>query len=95
MVLVFDFIAIGNKLYSIRKKMGLTQMEVAVAADISERTYADIERGTVNMRIETVLRICGALHITPDEIFTEDSPTLPAQQAEQIGVHLLPSFGID
>ena len=74
-MLVFDFRAIGNKLYAIRKKMGMTQLEVAVAADISERTYADIERGSVNMRIETVLRICRVLHITPDQVFvTEDAP---------------------
>ena len=57
-MLVFDFITIGNKLFQIRKKMGMTQMEVAIAAGLSERTYADIERGTVNMRIETILKVC-------------------------------------
>ena len=81
-MLIFDFIAIGNKLYAIRKKMGMTQLEVAVAADISERTYADIERGSVNMRIETVLKICNVLHITPDEILTEDAPSLNSRQDE-------------
>lgn len=81
-MLVFDFIKIGNKLYALRKKAGMTQLEVAVAADISERTYADIERGTVNMRIETVLRICEVLHITPDEILTEESPALTTMQEE-------------
>lgn len=81
-MLIFDFITIGNKLYALRKKMGMTQLEVAVAADISERTYADIERGTVNMRIETILRICNVLHITPDVILTEDNPSLTARQDE-------------
>lgn len=81
-MLVFDFRAIGNKLYAIRKKMGMTQLEVAVAAQISERTYADIERGSVNMRIETVLRICKVLHITPDQVFVEDNASLSAQQDE-------------
>lgn len=71
-MLLFDFRAIGNKLLTIRKRSGLTQAEVAEAAGLSDRTYADIERGTVNMRIETILRICEALHITPDEILTED-----------------------
>ncbi|MBQ8288130.1 MAG: hypothetical protein IJX76_05080, partial [Clostridia bacterium] len=47
-----------------------------------DRTYADIERGTVNMRIETILRICNVLHITPDEILTENAPTLSAKQEE-------------
>lgn len=72
-MLVFDFRTIGNKLLAIRKRSGMTQMEVAVAAELSERTYADIERGTVNMRLETLLRICRALHITPDEILTEEN----------------------
>ena len=71
-MLLFDFRAIGNKLLSIRKQMGLTQAEVAEAAGLSDRTYADIERGTVNMRIETVLRICQVLRITPDEVLTEE-----------------------
>lgn len=72
-MLIFDMRTIGNKLLAIRKKTGLTQAEVAEAAGLSDRTYADIERGTVNMRTETVLRICEALHITPDEILTEES----------------------
>lgn len=81
-MLIFDFISIGNKLLAIRKKAGLTQGEVAEAADISDRTYADIERGTVNMRIETILKICSALQITPDVILTEDKPELSLKQNE-------------
>ncbi|MBR4023428.1 MAG: helix-turn-helix transcriptional regulator [Ruminococcus sp.] len=81
-MLVFDFRTIGNKLLAIRKKAGLTQSEVAEAANLSDRTYADIERGTVNMRIETILKICEALHITPDVILTEDNPNLSAKQAD-------------
>lgn len=72
-MLIFDFITIGNKLYSVRKKMGMTQAQVAEAAGLSDRTYADIERGSVNMRIESILKICDVLHITPNEIFTESS----------------------
>lgn len=81
-MLIFDFRAIGNKLLAIRKKAGLTQAEVAEAANLSDRTYADIERGTVNMRIETVLKICEALQITPDAVLTEDNPNLSAKQSE-------------
>lgn len=81
-MLIFDFHIIGNKLLQIRKRLGLTQADVAEAAGLSERTYADIERGTVNMRIETILRICDVLHITPNEITTEENPALDTQQAE-------------
>jgi transcriptional regulator with XRE-family HTH domain len=81
-MLIQDFRMIGNRLLAIRKRAGLTQMEVAELAGLADRTYADIERGTVNMRIETVLRICEALHITPDEILTRESPSVAARQQE-------------
>lgn len=81
-MLIFDFHVIGNKLLSIRKRLGLTQAEVAEAAGLSDRTYADIERGSVNMRIETVLRICDVLHITPDEVLTEEHTSLNAKLDE-------------
>lgn len=71
-MLIRDFRRIGNRLLQIRKRLGLTQMEVAELAGTSDRTYADIERGSVNMRMETVLRLCEALHITPDDILTEE-----------------------
>lgn len=81
-MLVFDFRRIGNKLHIIRKRAGMTQAEVAEAAGMSDRTYADIERGTVNMRIETILRICNVLHITPDSILTEDDSAIEVRQNE-------------
>lgn len=69
-MLIFDLETIGNKLYEIRKKSGLTQAEVAEAAGLSDRTYADIERGTANMRIVTMLQICKVFNITPNDILT-------------------------
>ena len=59
-------------LREIRKQKGLSRSEVAERAGLSDRTYADIERGSVNMRIETALKVCDALRITPDEAFTEN-----------------------
>lgn len=81
-MLIFDLRTIGNRLLTVRKRMGLTQAQVAEAAELSDRTYADIERGVANMRIETALRICRVLHVTPDEILTEAADTTAARQAE-------------
>ena len=81
-MLIFDLRKIGNKLLAIRKRIGMTRAEVAEAAGLSDRTYAEIERGTVNMRTETILRICKDLHITPDEVLTEESNALPICQAD-------------
>lgn len=81
-MLIFDSRAVGNKLLAIRKRMGLTQTQVAEAAELSDRAYADIERGTVNMRMDTILRICRALRVTPDEILTEADEPADVRQEE-------------
>lgn len=81
-MLIFDPHIIGNKLLAIRKRAGMTQAEVAEAAGLSDRTYADIERGMVNMRTETIMRICKVLHITPDEVLTDNDPLQTSKQEE-------------
>ena len=72
-MLVFDLHSIGDKLYSIRKAKGFTQAEAAEKAELSDRTYADIERGSVTMRVDSLLKICGALNITPNDILVSDN----------------------
>lgn len=79
-MLIFDWHEIGNRLLAQRKRMGLTQSEVAEYAGLSDRTYADIERGNVNMRVETALRICKALGITPNDILTVEETDIAAQE---------------
>ena len=79
-MLIFDFARIGNQLFAIRRRMGLTQADVAEAAYLSVRTYADIERGKVNMRVATMLNICRVLRITPDEILTTDERSVAKKQ---------------
>lgn len=81
-MLLFDFHEIGNNLYHFRKRLGLTQEEVAERANLSGRTYADMERGNVNIRTETLLRICQVLSITPDEVLTvKKTDTSPDESA--------------
>ena len=71
-MLINDNRMIGNNLLAKRKQLGLTQAEVAEAAGLSDRTYADIERGSANMRTETLIRICRALRVTPNDILTTE-----------------------
>ena len=69
-MLIFDFRTIGNKLLAIRKRRGMTQSDVAEAAGLSDRTYADIERGDVNTKI------------TPDDVLTEENPSFAVKREE-------------
>ncbi len=87
-MLIFDKIKIGNNLLFFRKKAGLTQAEVAEKAGLADRTYADIERGEANMRIETFMRICEALRVTPNDVLTEEGSSVTEEEIlEQIRLH--------
>lgn len=81
-MLIFDFRTIGNKLLAARKRCGMTQSEVAEASGLSDRTYANIERGDVNTKIETILKICNALQITPNAVLTEEDPSFTVKRDE-------------
>ena len=72
-MLISNLRAMGNKLYAIRKRLGITQAEAAELAGISDRSYADIERGTANMRVQTLISICKGLKITPNDILVENA----------------------
>lgn len=73
-MIVRDLKVIGSKLYEIRSQRMMSREEVAENAGLSDRTYADIERGNVNMRLDTMLKICSALKITPNDILTIEHP---------------------
>ena len=74
-MLITDKAIIGSRLLSERKRIGLTQAEAADAAGLSVGTYASLERGEANVHLETILSICMAFSITPDDLLTqEDSP---------------------
>ena len=79
-MLIFDLDTIGNNLYKFRKSIGLTQAEVAEKADLSDRSYADIERGSVTMRVDSLLKICSALGITPNDILVSDNDPVMTEQ---------------
>lgn len=82
-MIVKDIEAMGSKLYTIRKRCGMTQADVAEAAELSVNTYAEIERGEVNTGIESIMQICRALHVTPNEFLVVE-PTLAASREEDI-----------
>ena len=83
-MLLFDKRQIGDRLLLHRKRIGMTQAEIAQAAGLSDRTYADIERGETNMRVGSLLQICKALHVTPDEILTDRDYDIATLQSELI-----------
>ncbi len=81
-MIIENLSALGSKLYVIRKKAGLTQAQAAEAAGLSNNAYAEIERGIVNTSVESIMQICRAFHITPNDIMTVESPEESLQEDE-------------
>lgn len=60
---------VARNLIVIRKRRKLSQNEVAELCDMSERYYGEIERGEANFTIETRVKLCVGLNISPYELF--------------------------
>ena len=61
--------AFGENLRKLRKKKGLTMMNLAFEADIEYSQIAKIERGLSNTTISTVYILAKALEVKPLELF--------------------------
>lgn len=61
--------AFGDHLRKLRKKQGMTMMELAFEADIEYSQVAKIERGLVNTTISTTLILAQSLKVKPADLF--------------------------
>ena len=52
---------LGNALRSARKRLGLTQPQLALAAGVGVRFIVDLESGKPTVRLDSVLRVIDAL----------------------------------
>ena len=60
---------VARNLKAIRKCKGLSQNQAAELCDMSERHYGEIERGEVNFTLETRVKLCIGLNVTPYELY--------------------------
>lgn len=62
----------GQNLKAIRKRMKLTQTEMAERIGISQSYLADIEHNRKNISLAVVLRIAKGLNISVNELINDD-----------------------
>ena len=62
----------GQNLKAIRKKMKLTQTEMAERIGISRSYLADIEHNRKNISLAVVLRIAKGLNISVNKLINDD-----------------------
>ncbi len=59
--------AVGQELYFWRNKKGLSQEKLGFEANLHRTYISIIERGLKSPTINTLVRLCNALEITPDK----------------------------
>jgi transcriptional regulator with XRE-family HTH domain len=70
-------------LRSIRETRGLSQVQLAEMAGVTQGTVSKIERGQMNVTLDKVIAIAHALNVHPATLF--DLPELQARAIQAIG----------
>ncbi|MGN0402819.1 MAG: helix-turn-helix domain-containing protein [Acetatifactor sp.] len=68
MKLTYDRLAAGERLRLKRTLLGFTQEEIAEKIERATKYYADIERGSCGMSIETLMALSSVLNMSLDYI---------------------------
>lgn len=66
-----DFKKLGVRLRAVREKRKLTQEELAEMIGMSNNFISNIERNYSIPSLETLVKICNALEITPDYVLLD------------------------
>lgn len=72
---------IGKRIRVIRKRLGITQEQLAFASGVHPSFISHIERGTKKVSLETLRKLADALDVKMDEIFTMKK-TYPPQKED-------------
>lgn len=66
--MVVDYSLLGSRLAAARKKRGLTQEKLAEMTELANNYISNIENNRSIPSLETVVKLCNALDITPNDI---------------------------
>lgn len=69
----YDRLAAGNRLRLKRTLLGWSQEEMAEKINRATKYYADIERGSCGMSIETIMALSSTLNMSVDYILKGDT----------------------
>ena len=67
-MLDIDYTALGKRIASLRRKRRLTQEQLAEKTELSTNYISHIENSRSIPSLETVMKLCAALEITPNEL---------------------------
>jgi transcriptional regulator with XRE-family HTH domain len=68
-----DYTAMGNRMRTARKEKGYTQEKLAELIGVTTGHVGSIERGKAKIGLETFVRICRVLGVTPDQLLFDSA----------------------
>lgn len=68
-----DYTMLGQRIRHYRHKLGLTQEQLAERAGVSASFLGHIERGSRAASLETVMQLCAALDVTPNDLLADEA----------------------
>ncbi len=74
--------AVADRLTAARKERGLTQAELGDVAELSQQRIFDLEQGTANVTVRTLVRMAKVLDVDVGSLFSGIATTSEAQLAE-------------
>lgn len=66
--------AFGSTVKAWRKRLGISQEELAERADLHRTYVSDVERGARNLSLESITRMAGALRVPVADLFPIEQP---------------------
>ena len=75
--LELDYRLMGRRIAELRKQRGLTQEKLAERADLTNIYISHIEKCRSIPSLETVVKLCNALGVTPDALLLGASVSSP------------------
>lgn len=92
-----DYTDFGHRVRTLRRKLSLTQEELAEQVGISASFMGHIERGTRIASLETLVALCNTLKVSPqmllvasleDDLTTHMPPELSAEERSKLSAFL-------
>jgi transcriptional regulator with XRE-family HTH domain len=69
---------LGERIRELRKSAGITQEELGGKADLNYKFIGELERGRVNVSLDSIERITNALGVKIGDLFSKEK--IPAQK---------------
>ncbi len=66
-----DYLSIGKRIKSVREKKKITQLELAEQTGLSRSYIGQVETGTRNASLDTIIAIANCLKISIEEILKD------------------------